>query len=289
MKKEMIKKNRNFIVSHWKISLTTVILLALFAVGVDAGTAVNRDKDGRMPTTAKMKVRVKMKDAKTLDQLSLLRAELSRVQHEKLLLARDGKTLAGEKKQLGKELIEILNRYKKQNASWNRLQLSVAATLTSAKMHVVGKREEQLLKRLKLVSDNGRALALKTIEFCDYVGAILDKMPLSALEKAKIKLRSDGLRNKSERICTMSAAVDKPQTIVRCRLFEVNDRLRVVVLPVGWVHGVRNGLNFYTGKDNSCRLQVIAARPFISAAIVTEGNIKELAPGMEASVNRKIN
>jgi hypothetical protein len=204
------------------------------------------------------------------------------------LLARDGKALAGEKKQLAKELIEILNRYREQNESWNRLQLSVAATLTSAKMHVVGKREDQLLKSLKSVSDNGRSLALKTIEFCDYVGPIIDKMPLSALEKAKIKLRSDLLRKDSGRLCAMSAAISKPQTIARCRLFEVNDRLRIVVLPVGWVHGVRNGLAFYTGKNNSCRLQVIAARPFISAAIVKEGNIKELAPGMVASVNRKI-
>jgi hypothetical protein len=281
------KKNRKFIVSYWKISLNTVILWALFAVVIHA-EAANEEEGGRIPDAAGMTVRVKMKEAKTLDQLSLLRDELRRVQHEKLLLARDGKALDSEKKQLSKELIDILNRYREQNESWNRLQLSVAATLASAKMHVVGKREDQLLKSLKSVSDSGRSLALKTIEFCDYVESIIDKMPLSALEKAKIKLRSDGLRRDSGRLCAMSAAVKKPQTIERCRLFEVNDRLRIVVLPVGWVHGVRNGLVFYTGKDNSCRLQVIAARPFISAAIVKEGNIKELAPGMVASVNRKI-
>ena len=284
---KLVKKNRHFVVSHWNLPLRAVILWALFVVAVDA-SAANGGEGERRPVTVDMTVKVKMKEAKTLDQLSLLREELSRVQHDKLLLARDGKTLAEEKRRLSKELIEILNRYREQNGSWTRLQLSVAATLASAKMHVVGKRESQLLKSLKSVSESGQSLALKTIEFCDYVGSILDKMPLSALEKAKIKLRSDGLRKDAGRLCAMSATVKKPQTIERCRLFEVNDQLRIVVLPVGWVHGVRNGLSFYTGKANSCRLQVIAARPFISAAIVKEGNIKELAPGMVASVNRKI-
>lgn len=284
---EQVKKKRKFIVSYWKISFNAVILWALFVVVGDASAADGVEGE-RKPVATVMTVRVKMKEAKTLNQLSLLRDELSRVQHAKLLLARDGKTLAGEKQQLSEELIDILNRYREQNESWNRLQLSVVATLARAKVNVVGKREAQLLKGLKSVSDNGRALALKSIEFCDYVESILDKMPLSALEKAKIKLRSDGLRRDARRLCAMTVAVKKPQTIERCRLFEVNDQLRIVVLPVGWVHGVRNGLIFFTGKDNSCRLQVIAARPFISAAIVKEGNIKELAPGMVASVNRKI-
>ncbi len=287
MMNKQTKKNRKYIVSYWKIPISAVILWALFVVVVDASTTKGAEGE-RKPVTTAMTVRVRMKEAKTLDQLSLLRDELSRVQHDKLLLAREGKTLADEKKQLSKELIDILNRYREQNESWNRLQLSVVATLASAKKDVVSKREAKLLKSLKSVSDNGRTLALKTIEFCDYVESILDKMPLRALEKAKIKLRSDDLRRDAGRLCAMTVAIKKPQTIERCRLFEVNDRLRVVVLPVGWVHGVRNGLIFFTGKDNSCRLQVIAARPFISAAIVKEGNIKELAPGMVASVNRKI-
>lgn len=283
----MCKKRGFFLVADWKKSLIAIILYALLIAGLQAG-GLNRQTAEPAAVTVKMTAKVKMKEAATLDQLSLLRLELSQLRQKKLLLERDGKTLAGEKTQLKEKLIDILKRYREQNRDWERLQLSVVATLAKAKVKVVGKREDQLLGKLKSVTANGQAFAMKTIEFCDYVEALLSKMPLGAMEKAKIKLYSDGLRSDAGRLCAISAAVNKAQTVERCRLLEVNDQLQVVVLPVGWVHGVRNGLIFYTGKNDSCKLQVIAARPFIAAAIVKEGNIKELAPGMVASVNRKI-
>lgn len=282
------KKNKKNMKSYWKVATLVFILNALFVDFVCASSA-DRGNSGAGPEKADMAVRVTVKDAETLDQLSLLRDELSAARKEILLLTRDGKTLTDEKQQIRKELIEILNRYKQRNESWNRLQLSVAATLASGKMRVVSAREDQLLRSLSSVSDSGRTLAFKSIEFCDYVDSFLEKMPLGNVERARIKLRIDELKKEAGRICTMTAAETVSKDIDRCRLLAVNDKLQIVVLPVGWVHGVRNGLILYTGKDNSCQLQVVTARPFISAAIVKTGDIKELAPGMVANVNVKSN
>jgi len=65
----------------------------------------------------------------------------------------------------------------------------------------------------------------------------------------------------------------------------VEEDLQIVVLPVGSAHGVFCGLNFFIGKKAS--LRVIAARPYLSAAVVTDGSIRDLAPGMEATTSKE--
>jgi hypothetical protein len=52
-------------------------------------------------------------------------------------------------------------------------------------------------------------------------------------------------------------------------------------MNVGSVYGMRNGILLKTGdKKKPVKLKVIAVRPFICGAVITDGNIEDLAPGM---------
>jgi hypothetical protein len=70
--------------------------------------------------------------------------------------------------------------------------------------------------------------------------------------------------------------------ITKCRILAVNDELQVAVLDVGFAQGVRNGLTWHAGKDRKVLLKVVSVRPLVSAAMLTKGSLKDIAPGMEA-------
>ena len=191
--------------------------------------------------------------------------------------------LIAERNLLHSKLIETLERYQKQNEDYRRLRLSIAATLASREKHQVSKREEQLLEGLAKLSENSRQLALKTVEFCDYAETLVRKLPLGQLQNAEFALKIDELRDSARNTWYLVNPKSANELVTRCRLLAVDDDLQIVVLPAGLAQGVFCGLNFYAGS--SIRLTVISVRPNIAAAVVSEGRIKELAPGMEVSTS----
>jgi len=284
--KDCQKKFGFFLKSHWTAGLLMVILNALFVTSVYSlegkqQTGVSQTPDGGTAG------RVRFEDAKNPAPLRVAAGAASAgdksMQSD---LGRDA--LENEQKMLHNELIEIIDRYRKQNESYRRLQLSIAATLASGELKGAGKREDQLVTALATVSENGRKLALKTIEFCEYVDSILDKMPLGKLQKAALQLRNEELKTESRKFCSLADPALSRETVEGCRLLAVNDDLKIAVLPVGAVQGVFNGLYFYDGKGK-VKLKVIAVKPLISAAVLEKGSINDLTPGMEVSTNEKRN
>ena len=264
-----------------------VILNALFVTSVYA-LEDKQQLEGRKPSGAESAERAKFEDAKNLTSLNVSGQTEAVASDRDMQRDADRNVLAGEQKLLHNELIEIINRYRKQNEDYRRLQLSIAATLASGELKGVGKREDQLIKALATVSENGRKLALKTIEFCDYMDSNLNQMPLRKLQKAAFQLRTEELRSESRKFCSLADPALSRETVEGCRLLAVNDDLKIAVLPIGAVHGVFNGLFFYDGKGK-VKLKVITVRPFVSAAILEKGNINDLTPGMEVSTNEQRN
>ncbi|MDD4182046.1 MAG: hypothetical protein PHE87_10505 [Victivallaceae bacterium] len=191
--------------------------------------------------------------------------------------------LIGERNLLHKKLIETLERYQKQNEDYRRLRLSIAATLASREKHQTSKREEQLLVSLAKLSEDSRQLALKAVEFCDYAQALTSKLLVGQLQSAELALKIDELRDSARRTWYLANPKSEDQAVTRCRLLAVDDDLQIVVLPAGLAQGIFCGLNFYAGAKT--RLTVISVRPNVAAAVVSEGSIKELAPGMEVSTS----
>ena len=264
-----------------------VILNALFVTSVYSLEGKQQTGVSQTPAGGTSE-RVKFADAKNLAPFSVAGAVAVTGSDKDMQLNPGKDALENEQTLLHNELIEIIDRYRKQNESYRRLQLSIAATLASGELKGAGKREDQLVTALATVSENGRKLALKTIEFCEYVDSILDKMPLGKLQKAAIQLRTEELKTESRKFCSLADPALSPETVEGCRLLAVNDDLKIAVLPVGAVHGVFNGLHFYDGKGK-VTLKVITVRPFISAAVLEKGSINDLTPGMEVSTNEKRN
>jgi hypothetical protein len=193
-----------------------------------------------------------------------------------------------ERDMLHKELIEILDRYKTLSETYRQTQLSIASTLASEQITGSSKREEQLFKMMATLTENGRKLALKSVEFCEYFDSILEGMPMGKIQKAAMRLRIDDLKSESRKYCTLTDPLINRQSVERCRLLAVNDSLMVAVLPIGTVHGVFNGLCLYD-QSGKVKLKVITVLPYVSAAILETGSMSELAPGMEFSTNVKRN
>lgn len=279
------KKNRIFIETYWTVAMFVYILYALSVTGVCAPVADGL-ADSKGTDSAGMAVKIKLKDAIKFGQLSRMQQDINTVRNENVRLSRDLRVISEERKTLQKELLEILERFRQQNESYRRLQLSVAATIASGKVQVASPREGQLIKAIGDISDNGRSLALKTIEFCDSVDSVLKQMPLGKVRQAELQLRLEDLKSEARKLSSLADMDPKHRNIGSCRILAVERDLQIVVLPVGSVHGAFNGLNFFTGKEKA-KLRLVTVRPFVSAAVLEEGNIDDMAPGMEAVTDLK--
>ncbi len=266
------------------------MLSALSVLGTqasEADRAVRQVKPERV--VASVKVKVKLDDAEELTRKMTVRDNLEDARQKTMQLSRDNESLKRENQLLKRELIEILNNQKTRDESYRRLQLGIAATLASGKLSVAGNREGQLIKALSDLAADGKKLALKTIEFCESVRSLVRDMPMAKIRQLQFKLVLDDLESKARRFSNLAALDNEQPPAERCRILAVNPELQVVILPVGSIHGVFNGLNYFSGKGQT-KLTVISVRPFVAAAIVTAGNIDELTSGMEIVTDvKKIN
>ena len=191
--------------------------------------------------------------------------------------------LAAVKEELSgvcRELANVLKESEKRDAEYARLKISIAASLAQGSKKSYDKSGEEALKALMEVSDKGDELVTKSAKFCDYMEGLLNKKEITDVERVRAKFRMSQLRETAE---TFHALIKKPDNRVlfrKCRVLAVNDKLQVLILDVGSVYGMRNGLLLNGGEKSELKLQVVAVRPFISGAIVIKGNIEKVAPGM---------
>ena len=94
------------------------------------------------------------------------------------------------------------------------------------------------------------------------------------------------LKATAERINALIASPESKEKADKCRILSINEKLQTVILDAGTANGVNTGLiwRVTTRSGRQARLKVIAARPFICAATVLEGEFSSLAPGMLVSI-----
>ena len=202
------------------------------------------------------------------DRIAKLEARL-KMQNEELGLLR--KTLAG-----------TLGEADKRENALLRIQSSVAATLANGKKRAMSDESVKLLKSLDRVIKAGDNLVSMATEFSDFVNIALEEKELTDLDKARIRFSIQKLKSASELFHALSTPPVNLGFAKSCRILALNDKLQLAVLNVGSVNGIRNGLNLRSVKSkNKVLLRVIDARPYVSGAIVMEGDIGDLAPGMK--------
>ena len=184
-----------------------------------------------------------------------------------------------ELKFLRKELADVLEQSDKRDQDYLRLQMSVAASIAKGDKRLYDKQSAVVIKSLNSVTNAGEDLIICASEVCDYMKNILDHETITDIEKARAKLRLSRLKEKSEKFHMRIKNRPKESLFQSCRILNVNDKMQIVVLNVGTTSGMNNGI-FLKTKDGQFKFTVVLVRQFISAAVVTKGNIKSLSKGM---------
>jgi len=264
------KKNGFFLKTHWTDYITLTIIIALFVLIPDTCSSSTTDQADSVVFTD--------------DAVPLAK---NKIQNNGILRQDDRNE---ELNVLRKEFFEILKKSERQKKEYQKLQLSIAATIKSAEKINVTDREAELIASLNKITDKAKKLAVDTQQFCQYLDSVLDKLKIDKLERLRIKYRLDDLRNESEDISVMLSQKVLEKRTDKCRILAINEQLQVVVLTAGSIHGIRNGLKLRL--ENDTILKVIAVRPYVAAAMVIEGNLEELTPGMvvyTGNVNKTTN
>ena len=229
-----------------------------------------------------VRVTIKPTDAHRLRELNRLRGELAAAAETVRRLELENESLRENRSELRAELIEIKEKFNKQNESLRQLRLWLAGVPAEGAVRKTGRREEQLVEVLAELSKSGGELALGAETFCDLVREV----PIGKVRQAEIQLKLDSLARSARRFIALTGpetAVENGADPLRtCRILAVDSELSIVVLSVGSAKGVFTGMIYRVGKDRPIQLRVVAVRPYVAAAEVVKGSIGDLAPGMEA-------
>jgi hypothetical protein len=253
------KKSDFFMKRDWTVYIILAILIGSFA------WTCYGEGEKPMPDKHEVKKRVSGKDAGK-EKIADLEAKLAAMKEELSVMR--------------KELADVLKESEKRDSEYTRIKASIAASLAEGNKKSYDKNGAEVLEALVEVSQKGDALVTDSAKFCDFIDVLLDKKEISDVEKVRARFRMSKLRSTAE---VFHARIQKPskgKLFTSCRILTVDDKLQVVVVNVGSVYGMRNGVLLKGGDKGEVKLKVISVRPFISGAIVIKGDIEDLAPGM---------
>ena len=191
-----------------------------------------------------------------------------------------------ETEMLRKELADVPLKSEEVFNSYRRLQLSVASTVANSEKKNINEAEVKSLESFTNVRLEIKSLAGKTIELSQFIGAALEKKDLTETDKIRVKFKLDDLKETADRLIALATPWESKEKADSCRILAMNEKLQIAILDAGTANGVNTGLIWRVTRKNGipARLKVIAARPFICAAMVVEGDFSSLAPGMQASI-----
>ncbi len=250
---------------NWTVCISPIIFSALFSV-----LLANDMKSDAEPLKNS---KTEMKNGITCDAVNLAELEAARRETEMLRKELAGVLLKSE---------EIFNSYR-------RLQLSVASTVANSEKENVTEEELKSLESFAYVRQEMRGLVGKTIELSQFIGAALEKKDLTETDRLRVKFKLDDLKATAGRLSALTAPPESKEKADKCRILAVNEKLQIAILDAGTANGVNTGLiwRVTTRSGRTASLKVIAARPFICAAMVLEGDFSSLAPGMPVSIGEK--
>ncbi len=315
-----MKKNRFFLEKYWKKLLSGCILYILFAVfcAVAAAetTSVNatvrladpetenalaqyrKQLAGQAAEIEKLKtenIQKQTENAQRTAEIStlatenaMLAAEIERLKNEfakqksdletaKVLLEESNQNLRGE-------LLDTLERCAKLSERLKRMEQSAAGVLETLNPVYAGQREVELADALDLAIRCGMNLVSRSTNVCEFLYPKMGKLGLTPVEEARLRVAVDELAAMNRNFARLSVPAAEPEGVQKCRILEVRDRPEMIVVNAGYRNGVRVNMMLRTA-DGKNRVRVIAVRPFVAAAVLEQGSLKDLGQGMELLVS----
>ena len=255
-----MKKNRKNFKKNWIFLKRAVILVALFGM---FALPLNGEENLLNRKIANLQNEIKRLNAENAG----LKKTIERLKESSV-----------EGGVLRKELIETLDKYSTQAGRLKRMEMSAAGTIETLEPVYMGSRELNLASDLKICADSIGELSVHVLRYCDETSAALPAIISNEVESVKMRLRLDRLKDQALKAALLARPAEKPEDFTKSRIVELNERPELVILSAGYRNGIRMGLMLQCGKT---KLKVIAIRSFVSAAVVTEGIFRDLAPGME--------
>ena len=187
---------------------------------------------------------------------------------------------------LRKELIDTLGKRSADLKRLKQLEMSVASILDTMNPVYMGSREMELAETLELALRSGKKLSGKSVVAVDKMLQLLPDIKMDEVERAKFRIQLEELRSLAVSFVRLDQDPGKAKRIDECRVLEVNEGLRLVILSAGYRNGIRVNLTLYADNERKTPLRIVAVRPFVSAALPETGGLEGLIPGMKVRRNR---
>ena len=215
-------------------------------------------------------------------ELQAKETELLRLKTERLNPSEDVETEV-----LRKELIETLKKSSSLLEKLKILELSAASVLDTLEPVYMTAREVELAETVELLLTTGSGLAAKSAALSEKVLELLPEMKLKDVEHAKLKVASEELWNAAGSFAKLNLPPGEPESFDSCRILAVDPAVGAVVLSAGYRNGVRVNLTLTAENGLETRLKVVTLRSFVCAAVVEEGSLKDLVPGMKVRARKR--
>lgn len=201
------------------------------------------------------------------------------VQRDSSLVIGEAMMLREEVKFLQQELIEIIGKYEALKERDMQLNKDLVKKLAGLEKGTEGDLSAPE-SALKIVSEVSMNQATQTIRFCESLSQTIKGLTMSELERYKLESELKSLRRGAEKTLSCLNGSEDAVEVNRCDVLSVDDKLRVVVLAVGSKDGVKIGDTWRVGEEIT--LRIVSVRSYVSAGMLTEGKISDIAPGMKA-------
>jgi hypothetical protein len=185
---------------------------------------------------------------------------------------------------ISSKLSEVLLKTEKKKQEISRIKIGLIGLIARDDTLMPNGQYLEMLKNLELNSREGEHLVRRTIKFCNYIDAELENLSIPYEKKLRLQLRVDEIKSAAEKY---GALVNKPTIKLSSKtasVLDINSKLHVVILSAGFLDGVNIGFEWSIGNTKKTFVKVVAVRPYLSAAIVTNGKIVNVNPGMLAKL-----
>lgn len=252
---------------HWQFGIgATTVCILLFFLGALASAAEEL-------ATAKTTAAESMAGKEAEQRIVELELELSRVREE-----------------LGRQRAQYAAFYERSHAvleQMRELELRSAHLLQRKDGEDAAALANQALSALRELGVRQLEVEQSLRDFERYIGTMLDVMQPSDAMRREVSERISALRGVVERslnpLSIVAGRGGGKSGMTGCGVLAVHDELQLVILDRGFLSGVRTGSEWWQARDGkvTMKLRVVDARPEISAAVLVQGSLAEVAIGSQ--------
>lgn len=200
---------------------------------------------------------------------------------------------AGEAEELARlrrENAELREQLLKARAKLRDQSLFLAAAADEGEFSSPKEREARLLTRLSVLCSDGEKLAIKAAEAVSELRGILRELHLDTARRAQVQLTLDELERQAGIFAALVSdpAADPAEIFRSCRVLAVNSELGILLMDIGFRQGAFVGLTLRGGDGSKLKIRLEDVRSGVSAALVIEGSLADVVPGMVFNAETRV-